>query len=161
MPALEAKSFIPTKFATTEDKAWFCNALLKFLANDCPEGAFTKRLYHRLSLTFGNIAHYDKSGFYSCCFNSTGSKIAFLHQIISWPTYGGPDYTYCDVERVIIARIKASGLLACYQSQLNAETQRLERAQLARLKAKYETAAAPTPATIPARRQSDLFDLFA
>ena len=35
-PPLDASDFTPTKWDTGEDKARFGNALLKFIANDCP-----------------------------------------------------------------------------------------------------------------------------
>jgi len=60
-PRLEAGAFTPTKWNSAEDKAMFGNSLLKFLANDFPRNAFTKRLYQRLSNTFGHIANYAKS----------------------------------------------------------------------------------------------------
>jgi hypothetical protein len=38
-PPLEARDFTPTKFSTAEEKAWFGNMLLKFLARGCPLSA--------------------------------------------------------------------------------------------------------------------------
>lgn len=47
-------------------KARFVNALLRFIAADCPEDKFTNQLYEGLynSGYFGFIAHYDRGGFY-------------------------------------------------------------------------------------------------
>ena len=73
-PPFEPSAFTPTKFSTTEDKAWFGNALLKFLANDSPQTGFTTRLYHRLSLTFGHIAHFNKYGFYGTFFQDNSGN---------------------------------------------------------------------------------------
>ena len=73
-PPFEPSAFTPTKFSTTEDKAWFGNTLLKFLANDSPQTGFTTRLYHRLSLTFGHIAHFNKYGFYETFFQDDFRK---------------------------------------------------------------------------------------
>ncbi len=50
--------FFPTEFSTSADKAAFGNTLLHFLDADCPRELFTKKFYNRLSMTFGNIAHY-------------------------------------------------------------------------------------------------------
>lgn len=50
--------FVPTEWSTTAEKANFGNALLHFLDADCPRQFFTKKFYTRLSMTFGNIAHY-------------------------------------------------------------------------------------------------------
>ena len=53
--------FVPTKFSSAADKADFGNALLNFLDAECPQQLFNKKLYHRLSMTFGHIAHYVES----------------------------------------------------------------------------------------------------
>jgi hypothetical protein len=53
-----ASEFVPTKFSSAADKADFGNALLNFLDADCTQELFTKKLYQRLSMTFGHIAHY-------------------------------------------------------------------------------------------------------
>ena len=50
--------FVPTEWSTAADKAKFGNTLLRFLDADCPRELFTKKFYTRLSMTFGNIAHY-------------------------------------------------------------------------------------------------------
>ena len=57
-----ASEFVATKFSSTAEKAEFGNALLKFLDADCAPGLFTNRLYQRLSMTFGHIAHYNSAG---------------------------------------------------------------------------------------------------
>ena len=163
-PPLDASDFTPTKWDTGEDKARFGNALLKFIANDCPRTTFKKPFYRRLSNTFGHIAHYNLEGFFETFFEDTSQKIEFLQQTLQWPCYGNPDYTYCDIERIIQSRIRRSGLLSIKQAQLAAETRQKELAVLNRLKAKYEpvratsTAAPPTAPAEPLMR-ADLFDL--
>jgi len=165
-PQIEPSAFTPTKFSTTEDKAWFGNALLKFLANDSPQSGFTTRLYHRLSLTFGHIAHFDKVGFYETFFQDDSGKIEFLRQTIQWPFFGDPHHTFSDVERAIAARVKTSGLIHFYEMRLNTAIEQAERAKLAQLKAKYEPSRANTAAILPTAsdrpqplRQGDLFGL--
>ncbi len=165
-PPFEPSAFTPTKFSTTEDKAWFANTLLKFLANDSPQTGFTTRLYDRLSLTIGHIAHFNKYGFYETFFQDDLGKLDFLRQTIQWPFYGDPHHTFSDVERVIAARIEASGLIHFYEMRHNAAIEQAERAKLAQLKAKYEpartnTAAIPPPVSGAPQplRQGDLFDL--
>jgi hypothetical protein len=74
IPRLTAADFTPTKFHTAEDKAWFANTLLKFLADDCPRSGFTVRLYVRLSNSFGHIAHYDRSNFFEHFFPGSCSS---------------------------------------------------------------------------------------
>jgi len=57
--------------------------------------------------------------------------------------------TFCDVERAVRTRVGVSGLLMHLRVLRDAETEQAERAQLERLKAKYE------PQTEPmARRES-------
>ncbi|MBG0808066.1 hypothetical protein IY145_01370 [Methylosinus sp. H3A] len=170
-PQLTAPDFTPTKFHTTDDKAWFANALLKFLADDCPQSAFTDRLYVRLSNSFGNIAHHDRTRFYDNFFVTSERKIGFLEQTLRWPCYGAAEFTFCDVEILVQSRIAATNLLAIEQSRRDAEIARRERELLARLKAKYESIprADPTPSPIttstlapsavPTPRQGSLFDL--
>ena len=144
-PPLEASTFIPTKWDTAEDKAWFGNSLLKFLAADCPLTGFTNRLYRRLSMTFGHIAHHDRLGFYQNFFEDNSGKIDFLRQTLRRPCYGDPHYTYSDLERAVIARLTASGLLHFYEARLHAANEQAEQAEFQRLKAKYEPAADKAP----------------
>jgi hypothetical protein len=163
-PPFEPSTFKPTKCSTTEDKAWFANTLLKFLANDSPQSGFTSPLYRRLSLTFGHIAHMDKFGFYETFFQDDLGKLEFLRQTIQSPFYGDPHHTFSDAERAIAARVKTSGLIHFYEMRLNTAIEHAERAKLAQLKAKYEpshpiSAAIPSPFSNPPQplRQGDLF----
>jgi hypothetical protein len=165
-PALIADTLTPTKWSSAEDKAKFGSALLKFIAADFPKTAFKKPLYNRLSNTFGHIAHYDLNGFYTEFFEDTAGKIEFLQQTLQWPCWGDPAYTYCDVERLIQARLRKSGILAIKQAELAAESRRHELTALERLKDKYEptpalSLAPPAPPMPPAQllRQTDLFDV--
>lgn len=50
--------FVPTEFATADDKAQFGYALLHFIEEEWRESLFTKNFYNRLSMCFGHIAHY-------------------------------------------------------------------------------------------------------
>ncbi len=53
-----ASDFVPTKWSTAEEKATFGNGLLHFMLTGFPAGRFTEKLYTRLSMCFGQIAHY-------------------------------------------------------------------------------------------------------
>lgn len=159
-PPFEASAFTPTKFDTAEDKAWFGNHFFKFVANDFPLSSFTNRLYHRLSNSFGHIAHFNRYGFFESFFQDTRGKLDFLRQTMEWPCYGHPEYTFCDVERAIATRLEASQLLACYKARLAAEVRATELAILERLKTKYEPAGPPAPVA-HVFRKTDLFDLSA
>lgn len=160
-PPLAPHQFTATKFHSAEDKAWFGNAFLKFLAADCPQSAFTKRFYNRLSNSFGHIAHYNRAGFYGHFFIDLAGKIDFLQQTLQWPCYGQPEHTFSDVELMLQARLSATTLLPILIARRDADIARRERDLLARLKTKYEPQ--PQPADAPAMplRQASLFDLSA
>jgi hypothetical protein len=146
-PLLIEDDFTATKWDTAADKAWFANALCKFIAADFAQTLWTKRLYRRLCLCFGHIAHYSDAGFWDVFFTDTQSKLEFLDETMRYPCYGDPTYTYCDVERAIQARLQRSGIVPAYQALRLAEIEVAERAALARLRAKYE--GAPLPAAAP------------
>ena len=112
MKLFTAEQFTPTKFDTAEDKAKFANHFVRFVESDFKSTLFPKWFYTRLSMTFGHIAHYNQSGFYSEFFESTMDKVRFLEQTRLAGCYGSPEHTYCDVERVIVKWVVArSGTL--------------------------------------------------
>jgi len=153
-PPLEPTSFRPTRWSSAEDKAKFGNGLLRFIAKDALKGLFSNSLYERLSNTFGHIAHYDKLGFYQYFFETTTDRIAFLRETLQHPCYGDPEYTFSDAERVVIARLRKTNVIALYEATLASSKVAAERAELTRLKTKYE----PMPNPTIARRQIDLFE---
>jgi hypothetical protein len=53
-----ASDFLPTKWSTADEKADFGNSLLHFILTGFLAGRFTEKLYTRLSMCFGHIAHY-------------------------------------------------------------------------------------------------------
>jgi hypothetical protein len=141
-PPFAPVQFTPTKWDTAEDKAVFANALARFIASDFRPLLFTEKLYARLHNCFGHIACHDRSGFIAQFFESISGKIDFLEQTISHPCYGDPNFTYSDVEKAMIRRLPACGILDFYRAVQAAETEAHERRLLAALRAKYE--AAPT-----------------
>jgi len=108
-PAFTADDFVPTQWDSAEKKAKFANHLMRFIANDFPRSQFHKEFYRRLSMTFGHIAHYDSAGFYAHYFESAERKQKFLKACMAWPCYGDSAFTYSDVERAVIARLKGGG----------------------------------------------------
>lgn len=164
MPTSEARSltrplftdqdFVATKFNTTADKAWFANALCRFVDSDFRQTLWTQRLYRRLSLCFQNIAHYNSAGFWQEFFDDLRGKVAFLETTLSCPCYGEPEYTYCDVERAIQARLHACGMLAIYRALHAAEIEGAERALLSKLREKYEGVPPTRAADLPIVRSS-------
>jgi hypothetical protein len=77
-----ASDFVSTKWSTAEEKAAFGNGLLHFMLTGFPAGRFTERLYTRLSMCFGQIAHVDRNGFAETWFDSPES--------IASPTWSRP-----------------------------------------------------------------------
>ena len=104
--------FVPTKFSSATDKADFGNALLNFLDANCAQQLFTSKLYHRLSKTFGHIAHYDRNGFYDTWFTGASDRAAFVEKILCWPCHGNPEFTFSDVEHAIQRVIRERNYLA-------------------------------------------------
>jgi len=136
-PALEAGDFMPTRFKPFGTKTWFARHMLRFASSDFPRHQFTLRFYNQLMHCFSMIAHYNLQGFWTEYFITTHGKIEFIEQVINHPGYGTPDHTWCDVEREISKRLRQSGLLDFYRQHLSAEQNAAERAELARLIAKY------------------------
>lgn len=133
-----ADQFIPTQWSSAEDKAKFANKFAHFVLSDFKENLFSKSFYKRLSHCFGHIAHFDQRGFYHTWFATPHDKLNFLKAAIHWPCFGQEDFTYCDVERALKAWIIKSGMLDHYAKAAEQDTENHERAELARLKAKYE-----------------------
>lgn len=93
-----ADQFTPTEWSTAEDKAKFANQFVVFVESGFARDKFPKWFYTRLSMTFGNIAHYNQEGFYATWFMDTDSKMEFLQNVIAYPCYGSSSFTYSDVE---------------------------------------------------------------
>jgi hypothetical protein len=132
-----ADNFTPTKWDGAKEKARFAKQFVRFVKSDFNERQFTQAFYKRLSLTFGHIAHFNRHGFYETFFASTAGKVRFLWQTLRHPCWGDPTYTYSDVERALQSWLRQSGLLDHYERKLADEQVTAERAELARLKAKY------------------------
>lgn len=156
-PAFTAAEFTPTQWASAEDKAKFANALMKFIANEFPRQSFTRSLYQRLSNTFGHIAHTNVDGFYGAFFERDFDKVVFLEQTLSWPHFGDPTFTFCDVERAVKRRLRAARVIDIFRLLEADATRRRELGTLARLQEKYGVRTpppdlAPTGSQIPTRR---------
>ena len=148
-PAFVAADFVPTQWDTSEQKAKFANALMRFVADDFPRSKFHEGFYRRLSNTFGHIACCNCDGFYHRFFLTAEDKLAFLDQCVTWPCYGDPTFTYSDVERAVATRLHKSQMVVILSSQTAVERRRRELALLAELKSRYEPIAeAPASAEI-------------
>lgn len=74
--------FIPTAFSTAAEKADFGNALLHLIESEWGATLFTKSLYDRLSMCFGHVAHYNRSGFYETGFTCEADRLRFLRHTL-------------------------------------------------------------------------------
>jgi hypothetical protein len=129
--------FVSTKFSSAAEKAEFGNAFLHFLDADCPQELFTKKLYNRLSMTFGHIAHYNRGGFYDTWFTRAGNKAAFIEKTLQWPCHGDPEYTFSDVEQAVQRVARDRNYLARFELRARDELSTAELKDLERLEAKY------------------------
>ncbi len=131
---------------------------MRFISSDCPRHQFTLRFYRQLTHCFGYVACYDLDGFWTEFFNTAAGKVEFIEQALAWPCYGEPATTWSDVEREIIRRLRQTELLSIYQRRLCADQDAADRAELARLLAKYGQDAAdadpgtPRTALVPMSR---------
>ena len=146
LPEPTEADFTPTRFQPASSKAWFAQHYLRFAAGGFPRHGFTQRFYGQLMHTFGMIAHFNREGFWVEYFTSTRNTVEFLAETVSHPCHGQPDHTWSDVERLIIGRLWAADLLGLYRARLRGEDETRDRAELARLSAKYPAATAQGPA---------------
>jgi hypothetical protein len=143
IPAFTAAEFMPTQWATADDKAKFANTLMKFIAAEFPRQGFTRSLYHRLSNTFGHIAHTNLDGFYGAFFERDFDKVVFLGQTSSWPHFGDSTFTFSDVEDAVKHRLRASKVIDIFRMLEADVTRRRELPTLARLQEKYGARTSP------------------
>lgn len=129
--------FVPTEWSTAIEKANFGNALLHFLGARCPRELFTKKFYTRLSMTFGNIAHYNIEGFYDTWFTRERHQLAFVQKLLRWPCHGDPKFTFSDVEYAVQRVMRQRNDLARFELGAIEELRSAEMKDLERLEAKY------------------------
>jgi len=145
-----ASDFVSTKWSTAEEKAAFGNGLLHFMLTGFPAGRFTERLYTRLSMCFGQIAHVDRNGFAETWFDSPESIAAFVNHLMQWPCHGDPGYTFSDVEQAVQREVAKLNLVATVNEAAASSIQSRELALLDALESKYRRDTAipmPQPAT--------------
>jgi hypothetical protein len=129
-PLFTDADFIATKWDGAAEKAAFANALCRFMSADFRESLFTQKLYRRLALSFGHIAHFERGCFYNHFFRDLQGKVAFLEETLAWVPCGHPSHTFCDVERAVLARLRKSNLFDAYHELRAAEVEGAERASL-------------------------------
>jgi hypothetical protein len=143
--------FIATQWSTEKDKADFANSVLHFIESEFKQTLFTSKFYERLSNTFGHIAHYNLTGFWEEWLTTEADRVRFLENMLLWPCYGDPKFTFSDVERALRCEIGTRGYLFRFQAIADAALRSQEVAMLEKLEAKYRT---PTSVEAPAGRTS-------
>lgn len=132
--------FKPTQFDTAKDKLEFVEHFFRFVSQDFPQQLFTDKFYKRLSNMFGHIAYYDRGGFWETFFATPDKKLAFLERTFSSNPCGQPTFTYSDAERAIIEWLhEHNDIMGAALRHKDDKIRAFELAELARLKAKYET----------------------
>jgi hypothetical protein len=132
-----ADQFTPTRWESAEQKVRFARQFIRFVESDFQKRAFPHAFYLRLALTFGHIAHFNREGFFEAFFTTTEGKVRFLRITLAHHGCGDPAFTYADVERALQSWLHQNGVLANYERKLADEREAAERAELARLQAKY------------------------
>lgn len=122
-----AEQFVPTQFDSAEQKAKFANQFVKFVESDYDLKCFPEWFYKRLSMTFGHIAHYNKMSFHNTFFDTLGGKLKFINYTINASCCGQPEFTYSDVEKVIVAWAKETGQLKKIEDKIEIETYNIKK----------------------------------
>jgi hypothetical protein len=143
LPHLTDDLFRPTQWASAEEKAKFGNHLLRFIAEDFPLGLWRNPFYERLSNSFSSIAHYNIRGFWDTWFTTTSDQIAFLENIARHYCFSDAAWTFSDVEHIVKARVRGSGIIDWKRKILAEETKRHDLAEFDRLRKLYDPAASP------------------
>ena len=145
-PVPEARDFTPTRFTPASTKAWFAGHMLHFLASDCPRHQFTQRFHNQLVHCFALTPHYGLRSFWTEHFATARGKTAFVEHVLRHSGSGTSNHAWRDVERKIGRRLRQSGLPDLYRQHSAGEQDAADRAELARLMAKYgQDVPAPDP----------------
>jgi hypothetical protein len=133
------KDFIPTNFATAEDKAKWANKFTKFILSGFQRNCFKKEIYKQLHHMFGHCAEYDLDGFYCTWFEDTYKCLHWVETVATtWLAgIGQPQLTWSDVEIKVIQWIRANNIHDQIAGYLQAETEQKERATLRVLQNRY------------------------
>jgi hypothetical protein len=129
---------IATKFHTAEEKEKALKKFQRFFERGCPTSGFDRLLYQYASNMFGHIAHFNMLGYYETWFSSPSRIADWLNWAERAVIFGDPAFGFSDVERAIQEWVRTSGIKSKYETEARSILEKAERAELARLKAKYE-----------------------
>lgn len=124
---------------TAEQKSKYAKQLVAFVESGFEERRFTEHLYLTVRSCFGHIAHYDRRGFYDYWFSTAAKQLSWVRYVLSSEREkSNPRFTFSDVEGDVREWLSRSSHEAHLENEATAEVEKAERAELARLKAKYE-----------------------
>ena len=119
-----------------DDPAAVARLFEKFVLAGYASAKFTEPLYEDLRNSFGFIAHYDRAGFYAARFADAGARVdtlTIMSDLTEW-------FSKQPLETSLRAVVEKHGLFGAAIRERDTEIERVERAELARLRAKYESA---------------------
>ena len=96
---LAADRFTATPHSTPEEKAHFCDNFVRFVLRGFDRKLFKSKFYHRLSLIFGHIAHFNENSFWDVWFSTPEKQRHFVQHVHEWIAMGDPHFCWSDVER--------------------------------------------------------------
>jgi len=91
-----------TQHSSVAEKEKFINDLADFVKSGFTPRLFTKELYNRLSMCFGHMAHYNKSGFFAEWFEMPHEQLAWIKRNQAYKPCGDSKYTYSDAEDIFV-----------------------------------------------------------
>jgi len=127
-----------TEMKVEKGREKFAKHFKRFVEKGFPQTLFYKAFYNRIMLMRGHIAHYDQGGFYEAHFSTPQRRANFLNRWAHLPIYGDPTYTWSDVEEDLAGWLRENPQYE--EKERNTHNQlveQAERAELARLTAKY------------------------
>ncbi len=153
-----AQEFTPTKFRSADEKAHFANHFFRFVTSNFTETLFTQKFYERLSTTFGHIAHYSKTGFYDEFFRNAKDQLRFLDQVVKWPCYGDPAFTFSDVEGAIQKEVARQHLVEIQELRVDEEMRQADVTISHRSRPRHGAHAGslPVAAAVPAETRTSV-----
>lgn len=110
-----ASQFTATKWHSVADKEKFVRYYIRFVEARCPVDKFHNWFYSRLMQMFFHIAHFNRAGFHQTWCDTSEKRLALLRRHIEYECVGDPAWTWSDVERVLQAWIRESGILREYE----------------------------------------------
>jgi hypothetical protein len=110
-------------------------AFERFALSGYKKKLFTKEIYLSLSQSFGFIAHYDRDGFYAARFGTPVARMSTLATVSTPPAWCAENA----LEKALRVVAKKHDLFEAAVRERDEEVEQRELAELARLKAKYES----------------------